>query len=114
ENRAELRLRLAGALWPFWEKQGYWSEGRRQLDEILAESTSRSAARARVLHGAATLADAQGDSDRATTLLEEARAVHEEIGDPLGVAFTLDRLGRSKYRRGDLRRAMRLAENRLA
>jgi predicted ATPase/FAD/FMN-containing dehydrogenase/DNA-binding NarL/FixJ family response regulator len=110
-DRAELRLRLAGALWPFWEKRGYWSEGRRWLDEILAESSPRSAARARVLHGAATLADAQGDSDRATTLLGEARAVHEGIGDRLGLAFTLDRLGRSAYRAGDLRRALTLAEN---
>jgi len=46
-DRAELRLRLAGALWPFWEKRGYWSEGRRWLDEILAAPSPRSAARAR-------------------------------------------------------------------
>jgi non-specific serine/threonine protein kinase len=114
EDLAELRLRLAGALWPFWEKNGHWSEGRRWLEDVLAVPSPRSAARAKVLHGAATLADSQGDSERATILLKEALAVYEEVGDLLGVAFTMDRLGQAAYRRRDLHQAMMLAEKSLA
>jgi non-specific serine/threonine protein kinase len=114
DDLAESRLRLAGALWPFWEKNGHWSEGRRWLEEMLVAPSPRSAARAKVLHGAATLADCQGDSEGAMTLLKEALAVHDEIGDLLGVAFTLDRLGQAAYRRGDLHQAMMLAEKSLA
>ena len=51
-GEAELGLRLAGALWPFWEAHGHYSEGRRWLEEALEKGGQASAAaRAKVLEG---------------------------------------------------------------
>ena len=36
-GEGELGLRLAGALWRFWWAQGYFDEGRRRLEEVLAK-----------------------------------------------------------------------------
>ena len=35
-KEAEVALRLGGALWSFWSMRGYYSEGRRWLEEALA------------------------------------------------------------------------------
>ena len=35
-KEVEVALRLGGALWWFWSMRGYYSEGRRWLEEALA------------------------------------------------------------------------------
>jgi predicted ATPase/class 3 adenylate cyclase len=71
-NEAEVALRLGGALWWFWSVRGYYSEGRRWLEEGLAmEGRGSPESRAMALAGAGALASQQGDLDRAQEACEE-------------------------------------------
>jgi tetratricopeptide (TPR) repeat protein len=112
-----LALRLAGALWRFWDVRGYLSEGRRWLERLLARvgpAQPGGAARAKALTGAARLAYRQGEYARATALHEESLAVSRELGDTRGVALSLHHLGLVAYRQGAAARAVALAEEGLA
>ena len=70
-EEAEPGLRLAGALWQFWDMRGYYGEGRRWLEEALAKDGRASVARAKALEGVGWLADVQGDIGRAVAATEE-------------------------------------------
>ena len=52
-EEAELGMRLAGALWQFWDMRGYYGEGRRWLEEALAKDGRASAVRAKALEDTA-------------------------------------------------------------
>ncbi len=41
EGERERSLRLAGALWPYWEVRGLWTEGRGILAALLPPSAAR-------------------------------------------------------------------------
>ncbi len=76
-------LRLAGALWRFWDLRGYLSEGRGWLERALSAGAGLDAPeRGKVLNGAGWLAMRQGDLARAATLHEEnldlARRLHDQ------------------------------------
>ena len=64
DPRGEKGLRLAGALWPFWNAQGHQSEGRGWF-AIALDGRPRISPQvhAKALHGAGTLALVQGDYD---------------------------------------------------
>jgi len=101
-------LRLVGALWQFWYIRGFISEGRRHLQQALAENTRAPAGmRARALTGASLLAHVQGDYARAPVLIEESIALSRQSGDKkelmaaLGVASILAEY-REDYERGKL------------
>ncbi|MDF2702547.1 MAG: adenylate/guanylate cyclase protein [Rubrobacteraceae bacterium] len=111
---AELGLRIAGALWFFWEVRGHTSEGRRWLGEALAEERSGSASRAKALRGAGWLATSQGDLGRAGEVLEESLALYRMLGDDAGTARALTFLGFKAFFRGDLERAGTLGAEALA
>jgi hypothetical protein len=60
EEAAQTGLRLAAALWRFWQVRGYLSEGREQLNSVLtfgprrAKGEAAREARAKVLNGVVT------------------------------------------------------------
>ena len=71
-GRADVALRLGGAVWHFWLTRGYWSEGRRWLESALADRTERDLnLRADALCGAGLLAVWQGDVDRGSAAADE-------------------------------------------
>jgi predicted ATPase/DNA-binding SARP family transcriptional activator/DNA-binding CsgD family transcriptional regulator len=88
-GEAELGLRLAGALWPFWEAHGHYSEGGRWLEEALEKDVQASAAaRAKALEGLGWSMYRQGDTDRAKAIAEEGLRLSDEGG--LGGVVTAD------------------------
>jgi len=111
----EVGLRLAGALWWFWQMRGYLVEGRGWLEDILARSgETPGAVRVKVLRGAGGLAWWQGDYERATALFEEALALCRDEGDRRGIAAVLNDLGLVAREQGDYGRATALTEEALA
>jgi predicted ATPase/DNA-binding SARP family transcriptional activator len=112
---AERMLRLAAALWWFWWARGYVREGRDWLEQALAASDDAPVdVRARALHGAGALAEAQGDYERAEQLHEEALALYRVAGDQEGIADALTSLGQMARDHGDYDGAVRLLDEALA
>jgi len=72
QEKVELGLRLAGALWRFWWMRSHYSEGRRWLENALAVDRRGSpSARAMALAGIGEIASQQGDLDQAQEACEE-------------------------------------------
>ncbi len=110
-------LRLAGALAGFWWVSGYPREGCAWLDPLLALAEGAEVpgpVRAKALHGAAVLANAQGDYARSKAQLKQSEALFRESGDVLGAARAVASLGGTAYDEGDLDGAMRLWTESLA
>ena len=121
EEKAEVGLRLAGALYRFWLVRGYLSEGGEWLKRKLAEGNGASAStparaqwRAKALNGAGALSQRQGDLTRATTLLEESLSTFREIGDKAGMANSIRNLGLVAMYQDDRDRATGLFEESLS
>jgi predicted ATPase/class 3 adenylate cyclase len=114
-EEAELGMRLAGALWQFWDMRGYYGEGRRWLEEALAKDGRASVARAKALEGVGWLADLQGDIDRAVAAAEEGLSLgaRAKIQSSDRASF-LRILGSAAYVSGDHEQATRLYEESLA
>ncbi len=101
----ETGLRLAGAVWRFWSRRGYYDEGREQLASLLSVRAADTAnvvptiapvpqpVRAKALNGAGYLAWELGDLPSARSPLEESLAIYEALGDKNNVALSLNNLG---------------------
>jgi predicted ATPase/DNA-binding SARP family transcriptional activator len=92
---AELGLRLAGVLWPFWASRGYWSEGCERLRELLAlpAAAARTALRAEALRGLGALTERmEWHVVSASPLYEESLAIWRELGNKRRIAELLDSL----------------------
>ena len=92
---AQLGLRLAVALWWFWNTRDYLTEGRRYLERAGSGITSPATIRlrTRALDGAAWLALYQADYGASKVLMEEALALYRKLGDREGIAAGLTDLG---------------------
>lgn len=102
-------LKLAGALWRFWFLRGHNQEGRQRLEQVLAADPRPTPARARALDGAGGLQFGRDDTI-AKARLEEALALHEQLGDEWGVANSQFLLGQAAAYRGDFDEAEALSE----
>ena len=82
----DIGLRLAGALWRYWRRRGYITEGRAwlvhwlTLDDIATNGILLDA-RIRALHGAAWLASDQHDFVSAAQYFEQSKALRRALGE---------------------------------
>lgn len=94
-SATELSLRLAAALRPCWEWQGFLIEGRYWLNAALQIPIEEDvepavlAARASVLSEAARLVFLQNEKEQALVLIEESLALWRRLDDPHGHAMAL-------------------------
>jgi predicted ATPase/DNA-binding SARP family transcriptional activator len=112
-GEAKTELRLAGALWWFWLRYGYLSEGRKWLEGTLerAEPSAHARARAKVLWGAGFLAFSQVNHPSARSRLEESAEISRKLGDKRGLAYALSFLSLVLTHQGDLASARPPAED---
>ncbi len=102
-RRPDDALHLVNGLSETWEVRGYWSEGRRLLDEVLSLGDALDpAARAAALHRAGRFAAAQGDFAVAAARLSEALALAEDTDNDTIVNKALTDLGGVAHMRGDV------------
>jgi non-specific serine/threonine protein kinase len=88
-QRANAALRIAGALWWFWDLHPYPHVGRHWLEQALtrnlagegADNQEVARARAKSLQGAGWITAHLGDTTRGQQLMAESLALFEEIGD---------------------------------
>ena len=104
----DLALRLAAALWRFWDLKGHLMEGRRLLDSALRGDDQPTPARANALSGAADMALTSGDLVAGRRLAEEALELHRALGDDWGTAFSLLMFAYAVGQGGDWPGAQRL------
>jgi DNA-binding CsgD family transcriptional regulator len=90
-GRAEIALRLTGALHWFWYLRGYFSEGRHRLEAALAQpgATAQTAVRAKALVGAGLLASRQDDFATARARLTEGIAIARGLQDLTSLTYAL-------------------------
>lgn len=106
-NRAGKLLRMAGALWRFWEIRGYLGEGRVWLDRALENAEGANPYdRANALRGAGNLARQQGDYAEGQRLHVKSLELFRAIDNELGIARELDVLGEIARYQGDYTRAV--------
>ncbi len=114
EQDVRTGLRLAAALWRFWEARGYLREAREWLARMLALATdvtdaqSLVAVRARALNAASMLAYRHGDYAEAVRLSEECLALSQRQGERAAQSEAIGNLGFIAHRRGDNTRAVEL------
>jgi predicted ATPase len=105
---SEDALRLAAALWRFWDLRGHLVEGRRRLESALSADERPTAARAKALGGAADMALTNGDVATGGVWAEEALELHRTLGDAWGIAFSLLMFAYAVGQQGDWVRAQQL------
>ena len=111
QGDAGTAVRLAGSLYPLWDRHGHYREGRAWLARALAlEAGVPKLVRARALDSAAGLATIQGDLPAAAAAAEESARLSREAGDGAGAARALTTSGLAAFYAGDHPRAVRVLE----
>jgi predicted ATPase/DNA-binding XRE family transcriptional regulator len=110
---AELGLKLAGALWPFWVARNHFEEAQQWLDEFLprfeaSEVAASTAARAFFAGG--MLAKMQGNHESTLPLLRRSLSLAKESVDDATTAAALHALAGLESNLGNYRAAELLVE----
>src|SRR5262249_17065919 len=95
-------LRLAGALWRFWEMHSHLSEGRGWLEDMLRLSSAVDGSfRARALNGLGMLMYWLGEYQLAKEPLTESLVLFQELDDEHSKAYVLRSLALAAWSQGD-------------
>ncbi len=94
-NESESLLRLSSALSWYWFLRGYLAEGRRWLEQAVAQAAPLppSRARAKALCSLSDLTRTQSNFETARLFAEESVALFRALGDQQGLAQALNNLG---------------------
>jgi predicted ATPase len=113
---ADWGLRLATAMFRFWEAREYLAEGRHRLVRLLnlPKAAAPTKARMRALFAAGVLAGEQGDYTAAEAHIHQSQDIAHELGDKTGVAISLNALAVHARDRGDVAVSQILFEASLA
>ena len=111
---SEEGLRLAGALWRFWNGR-YPSEGREQLRGLLlrVDGSHQTTHLAKAIAVFADLSYRQGNYISSFMAFDESLAIWRDVDDKRGIAFSLRGLGNVHLARGNLALARSLYEQSL-
>jgi tetratricopeptide (TPR) repeat protein len=114
-SRAEIGLRLAGALGWFWLWRGYAREGRQWLETVLARTAPAgpTLARGRSLYSLGGITLLQGDYQAMKAASDEGVRLSRALGDQQGVGRALNRMGIATFFSGDPESAQALHEESL-
>ncbi|HUP21976.1 MAG TPA: BTAD domain-containing putative transcriptional regulator, partial [Thermoanaerobaculia bacterium] len=94
-------LRLGHSLWQFWDRRGYFGEGRAWIERLLPRAPAATPERARALYVAGNLAVRQGERAAARQLYEECLALAGDVGERWYTARALESLGWMAHDGGD-------------
>jgi predicted ATPase/class 3 adenylate cyclase/DNA-binding CsgD family transcriptional regulator len=92
-GRVDEALRLASALWLFFEARGHWREGRGHLESALAGEGASGLPRAKALVAVGHIGTIAIDWVATRRFAEEALAIGREVGDERTVGRALDLIG---------------------
>lgn len=103
EGEADLALLMVGSLTYYWDFAGYFAEGRRWADEVLARFGTDEVTEPQAVGwaGAGYMAFLQGDLPEARSKLEHAAGIWRELGNSLHKGITLHGLGMTAWLQGD-------------
>lgn len=112
-------LRIAGALWKFWQGYGYTSEGRAWLDQMLTldvphPDATTMVARLGGLQAAAWLASGQNDDVQAAAMFEQSMLLRRALRETNVASNLLVNAARQARTEGDYQRATTVLEEALA
>ncbi|HEY8602055.1 MAG TPA: tetratricopeptide repeat protein, partial [Thermomicrobiales bacterium] len=109
----EAAARLAGALGLFWWYRGHIDEGRRWLEQVLAQEDIPPPALAKALYAAGTLAEDVSDYVLATAYLKRSLAIFRDLDNKSNMALALNDLSVVARNQGDHDRARRYLDEAL-
>lgn len=107
-------MRLAAALRRFWTTRGYYREGNRWLEQVLAVNTTRNRAYAETLMASGRMHHILGDRERGMRHFEAAIALARELGDGALLAEALHLYGWVLFDAQEKSRAYAMFEESLA
>ncbi|MGH9344311.1 MAG: tetratricopeptide repeat protein [Terriglobia bacterium] len=114
-NYLDWGLRLATALFRFWDMREHLIEGRSRLETVLLLAGERYAKeRAQVSIFLGALATAQGDFAAGRRFLDQSLSIYQELGDQRGIAVSFNAVAVSARDRGDYASAQENLERSLA
>ena len=107
-------LRLAIALFRFWDMREHLAEGRTRLESVLElANTSHRKERAKICIFLGALSTTQGDFAAAESFLQQSLSLYEAQNDPSGIAASLNALGVNARDHGDYESARQYLEKSL-
>ena len=110
-DQGENLLRLATAMFRFWQAHGYFGAGRRWLERALRITTEvPDEVRAPALEGLGVMCLLSGDFDEGERLTREGLDLFRSLGDERGTAESIMNLGLMELMRGDHERAIQFCE----